>query len=52
MILEKLTMAPLAEDQLLRDLAASAGDVAPHLLDLELEGQVIRQPGGMLSRAG
>lgn len=52
MILEKLTVAPLAEDQLLRDLAASAGDVAPHLLDLELEGQVIRQPGGMLSRAG
>ena len=52
MILEKLTIAPLAEDQLLRDLAASAGDVAPHLLDLELEGQVIRQPGGMLSRAG
>jgi DNA processing protein len=49
-ILDRLGPSPLAEDQLIRDLDASAQIVAPALLDLEMEGQVLRQPGGLLSR--
>jgi DNA processing protein len=43
--------APVAEDQLLRDLGLPASVVAPALLFLELDGRVQRQPGGMLARA-
>ena len=50
MILERLGPSPLAEDQLIRDLALPAGDVARTLLTLELEGEVERQPGGLLAR--
>jgi DNA processing protein len=49
-ILSRLSPAPIAEDQLIRDLAVAPADVAPALLDLELEGQIIRQSGGLLSR--
>lgn len=48
-ILARLSPSPLAEDQLIRDLARTAAQVAPALLLLELEGQVLRQPGGLLS---
>ncbi len=48
-ILARLGQAPLAEDQLIRDLSAPAGQVAPVLTDLELEGRIRRQPGGLLS---
>ncbi|WP_425045936.1 DNA-processing protein DprA [Primorskyibacter sp. S87] len=48
-ILERLGPSPLAEDQLIRDLAASAGEVGPALVDLELDGKITRQPGGLLS---
>ncbi|THD82152.1 DNA-protecting protein DprA [Aliigemmobacter aestuarii] len=50
-ILDRLGPSPLAEDQLIRDLALPAADVAPELLTLELEGRVIRQAGGLLARA-
>jgi DNA processing protein len=49
-ILARLGPSPLAEDQLIRDLALSPAEVAPHLLTLELEGKVLRQPGGLLSK--
>ncbi len=49
-ILDRLGPSPLAEDQLIRDLALPAADVAPELLALELEGKLQRQPGGLVSR--
>jgi DNA processing protein len=50
MILSRLGPSPLAEDQLLRDLKVSPAELAPELLNLELEGQISRQPGGLLTR--
>jgi DNA processing protein len=49
-ILARLGPSPLAEDQLIRDLAMPPAALAPALLMLELEGQIQRQPGGLLSR--
>jgi DNA processing protein len=49
-ILSRLGPAPIAEDQLLRDIKAAAADVAPVLVDLELEGKISRQAGGLLAR--
>jgi DNA processing protein len=49
-ILNRLGPSPLAEDQLIRDLAAPAQSIAPALVHLELEGRITRQPGGLLSR--
>ncbi|MFQ1699120.1 DNA-processing protein DprA [Loktanella agnita] len=49
-ILSRLGPAPMAEDQLIRDVAAPATKVAPVLVDLELEGKIARQAGGLLSR--
>ncbi|GAA6187719.1 DNA-processing protein DprA [Litorivita sp. NS0012-18] len=48
-ILGRLGPAPLAEDQLIRDLGAAASDVAPALLELELDGRIERQSGGLLA---
>ncbi|WP_170782867.1 DNA-processing protein DprA [Ruegeria lacuscaerulensis] len=48
-ILTRLGPSPIAEDQLIRDIAASAGEIGPALVDLELEGRIQRQPGGLLS---
>lgn len=50
MILSRLGPSPLAEDQLLRDLAVSPAELAPELLALELDGRIARQPGGLLAR--
>ena len=50
-ILARLGPSPLAEDQLIRDLAMPSSQIAPELLALELEGKVLRQAGGLLSRA-
>ena len=50
-ILARLGPSPLAEDQLIRDLAAPSHTIAPALIELELEGEITRQPGGLLSRA-
>jgi DNA processing protein len=50
LILDRLSPSPLAEDQLIRDLAVPAQEVLPQILHLELEGELQRQPGGLLSR--
>ena len=50
-ILSRLGPSPLAEDQLIRDLALPASVLTPALVSLELEGQITRAPGGLLSRA-
>ncbi len=51
-ILMRLGPSPIAEDQLIRDIAATAGEIGPILVDLELDGRIQRQPGGLLSLAG
>lgn len=48
-ILAKLSPSPMAEDQLIRDLSQNPTQVAPVLVDLELEGKIRRQSGGLLS---
>ncbi|MFT6120348.1 MAG: DNA processing protein [Yoonia sp.] len=50
-ILERLGPSPVAEDQLIRDLGAAATIVAPAIVSLELDGQIKRQRGGLLSLA-
>ncbi len=50
LILDRLSPSPLAEDQLIRDLALPAAAITPELLTLELDGRILRQPGGLLSR--
>lgn len=49
-ILDRLGPSPTAEDQLIRDLALPAAEVAPELVALEMEGKIHRAPGGLLSR--
>lgn len=49
-ILARLGPSPVTEDQLIRDLALPAETVAQGLVMLEVEGQVLRQAGGMVSR--
>ncbi|NDV01778.1 DNA-processing protein DprA [Pseudoroseicyclus tamaricis] len=51
-ILDRLGHAPLAEDQLLRDLGARADEAAPALTELELGGRIRRETGGLLTRDG
>jgi len=48
-ILSQLGPAPVAEDQLLRDLGVSPGDAAGELARMELDGAITRQPGGLIS---
>lgn len=50
-ILDRLSSAPTLEDHLIRDLALPVADFARNVLLLELDGRVLRHPGGMLSRA-
>ncbi len=50
-ILNRLGPSPLAEDQLIRDLAVPVATVSPTLTDLELEGKITRHPGGLISLA-
>ncbi len=50
LILSRLGPSPVAEDQLIRDIAAAPGRIAPALVDLELSGRITRQPGGLLCR--
>jgi DNA processing protein len=49
-ILDRLGPSPMAEDQLSRDLAADARTLSPALTDLELEGRIRRQPGGLIAK--
>jgi len=48
-ILARLGPSPMAEDQLIRDLAMNPTRAAPALIDLELEGKITRQAGGLIS---
>jgi DNA processing protein len=50
LILDRLGPSPVAEDQLIRDLSTPARNISPALVDLELEGRIKRQAGGLLSR--
>lgn len=49
-ILSFLGPSPVPEDQLIRDTGHSAAEVTRRLVALEMDGQVLRQPGGMISR--
>ncbi len=49
-ILSRLGPSPVAEDQLIRDLQVTSSEVTPVLVDLELDGQIARRPGGLLAR--
>lgn len=48
-ILRRLSPTPLAEDQLIRDLATPAAQITPSISELELMGRITRHPGGLLS---
>jgi DNA processing protein len=50
-ILDRLGPSPVAEDQLVRDLHVVPTDIAPILVDLELEGRITRHAGGLLAKA-
>ena len=50
-ILSRLGPSPVTEDQLIRDLAVPAQTAAPALVELELDGRIQRQAGGLLSIA-
>ena len=49
-ILNRLGPSPLPDDHLIRDIGAPAGQVAAALVDLELDGQINRAAGGLISR--
>ena len=49
-LLDLLGPSPAAEDQVIRDLGISASEFAVALLPLELDGLVLRHPGGKISR--
>lgn len=51
-ILSLLGSAPIPEDELIRDLGLAPQRVAETLLELELNGQIERRSGGLLSLAG
>ncbi|MFP7570321.1 DNA-processing protein DprA [Marivita sp. S2033] len=48
-ILDRLGPSPLGEDQLIRDLGATSRTVSPALTDLELDGRIRREPGGLIA---
>lgn len=50
-VLARLNHSPIAEDQLVRDVGGSVSTLSPVLVDLELEGRIKRQAGGLLSLA-
>jgi DNA processing protein len=50
-ILGLLGPTPVAEDQLIRDIGMPAGAIGAELTALELDGKIIRHPGGLLARA-
>jgi len=49
-ILSRLGPTPMAEDQLIRDLRVAPVALGAALVDLELDGTIRRQPGGLLAR--
>lgn len=50
-ILAHLSVSPIAEDGLIRDLGGCAADISAALAELELGGLVQRRPGGLLALA-
>ncbi len=50
-ILARLSVAPVAEDALIRDLGQPPARIVCALTDLELDGAVTRQAGGLIARA-
>lgn len=50
MILDHLTEAPLAEEDLLRSLDASERAITAGIVSLELDGRITRDPSGRLTR--
>ncbi len=50
-VLALLGAAPVSLDDLVRASGCSARDVSRTVLDLELDGEIRRHPGGALSRA-
>ena len=50
-ILGLLGAAAVPEDTVIRDSGLPARKVSQHLMDLEMQGQIERQPGGLLARA-
>ena len=50
-ILDQLGPTPVPEDQLLRELSTDPEALSPALTDLEMNGQITRHSGGLLSRA-
>jgi DNA processing protein len=50
-ILQRLGPTPVAEDQLIRDLQLPPAALTPALVELEMDGKVLRGAGGLLSRA-
>ncbi len=50
-ILDCLGPSPVAEDQVIRDLAIPAATLSTALVMLELHGTIRRHPGGLVSRA-
>lgn len=48
-ILSRLGPSPIAEDQLIRDLALPAKAINPEITTLEMEGRIERRAGGLLS---
>ncbi len=51
-ILTLLSATAITEDIVIRDSGLSAHTVAQHLMDLEIQGRIERQPGGMLALTG
>ena len=49
-ILERLGPSPLPDDHLFRDIEAPPTEVAAALLDLEMDGRIAREAGGLISR--
>ncbi|MCF6445029.1 DNA-processing protein DprA [Nereida sp. MMG025] len=50
-ILDRLGPTPVPQDQLCRDLKTTADAVTPVLLELEMDGKLVRHAGGLLARA-
>ncbi len=48
-ILGLISPSPVSEDQLIRDLKLPASIVSPAIMTLEMEGKILRQPGGKLA---
>nr|WP_224503251.1 DNA-processing protein DprA [Celeribacter litoreus] len=48
-ILARLSGAPVAEDELIRDIGLPSDRIGSEILTLELEGKISRKPGGLIA---